>query len=343
MYEYKDIKRVHLEVSEVCNAACPMCARVSNGGAKYSSLLKNSTLDLEHFKMVFDEDFVKQLEHINFCGTLGDPITSKDLFEQIDYLLKINSSLKINIDTNGGIRNSTWWESLGKLSKDSQCITVAFSIDGLEDTNHLYRRNVQWNRLISNAKSYISAGGFARWQFIRFNHNEHQVDQAKQMAKELGFKSFIYKDTNRFLKQPDGLYNYPVRNIGDSRETVQYYLQPTSDFKPVESIQKDLDNSCISCKVQSMNEIYIGARGEIFPCCYLYTDYFKFPDRYKHVIETVETLLVTNNRSIKDILNSDVFKKIEQSWNLSSIDEGKLKRCSEVCGINNQVIVKTGF
>lgn len=33
MYDYKDIKVVHLEVTDKCNASCPMCARNKNGGA----------------------------------------------------------------------------------------------------------------------------------------------------------------------------------------------------------------------------------------------------------------------------------------------------------------------
>ena len=39
--------------------------------------------------------------------------------------------------TNGGARSKQWWTDLGKLTKGKMRVT--FGIDGLEDTNHLYR------------------------------------------------------------------------------------------------------------------------------------------------------------------------------------------------------------
>ena len=56
---------------------------------------------------------------------------------------------------------------------------VIFAIDGLEDTNHLYRVNTNFNKIMENAKAFINAGGIARWDFIAFAHNEHQIEEAK--------------------------------------------------------------------------------------------------------------------------------------------------------------------
>ena len=33
MYRYDDIRTVHLEITQRCQAACPMCDRNMNGGA----------------------------------------------------------------------------------------------------------------------------------------------------------------------------------------------------------------------------------------------------------------------------------------------------------------------
>ena len=30
----------------------------------------------------------------------------------------------------------------------------------------------------------------AEWQMLVFKHNQHQIDEAKQMAKEIGFNKF---------------------------------------------------------------------------------------------------------------------------------------------------------
>ena len=57
---------------------------------------------------------------------------------------------------------------------------IIFGIDGLEDTNHIYRKNVKWKKLEENIKIYIKYGGTASWQFIVFEHNKHQENIAKQ-------------------------------------------------------------------------------------------------------------------------------------------------------------------
>ena len=33
MYKLEDIKQIHLEITQKCQAACPMCDRNQNGGA----------------------------------------------------------------------------------------------------------------------------------------------------------------------------------------------------------------------------------------------------------------------------------------------------------------------
>ena len=76
-----------------------------------------------------------------------------------------------------------------------------FSIDGLEDTNHIYRRNVNWKKLMGNAQAYIDAGGVARWEYLIFKHNEHQLVLAEQTASAMGFDKFIPK---RALGVDDG-------------------------------------------------------------------------------------------------------------------------------------------
>ena len=56
-----------------------------------------------------------------------------------------------------------------------------------------------FNKIIENAKTFIDYGGNAVWQYIIFNHNIHQVEEAKHKAIELGFSSFTLKDSSRFL------------------------------------------------------------------------------------------------------------------------------------------------
>lgn len=46
---------------------------------------------------------------------------------------------------------------------------------------------------MTNAKAFIDAGGRAEWDYLIFKHNEHQVDEAKELSNKMGFHSFVPK------------------------------------------------------------------------------------------------------------------------------------------------------
>jgi hypothetical protein len=63
----------------------------------------------------------------------------------------------------------------------------------MEDTNHLYRRNVKWNKLMENALAFNSTGAKSVWEFLVFKHNEHQIADARSLAKKMKFTEFVPK------------------------------------------------------------------------------------------------------------------------------------------------------
>jgi MoaA/NifB/PqqE/SkfB family radical SAM enzyme len=84
MYKYSDIKTVHLEITEACNAACPMCARNINGGED-NPHLTGAELTLEDCKVIFPPEFIAQLDRMYMCGNFGDPVAAKDTLEVFNY------------------------------------------------------------------------------------------------------------------------------------------------------------------------------------------------------------------------------------------------------------------
>ena len=52
MYKYEDIKTIHLEVTQNCQANCPMCDRNQNGGA-INPHINLDELSLEDCKKIF--------------------------------------------------------------------------------------------------------------------------------------------------------------------------------------------------------------------------------------------------------------------------------------------------
>ena len=84
MYNYEDIRTKHLEITQKCQAACPMCDRNIHGG-KDNPNLGMHELYLDDIKEMMPPEFVQQLERIYMCGNFGDPIVAKDTLEVMQY------------------------------------------------------------------------------------------------------------------------------------------------------------------------------------------------------------------------------------------------------------------
>lgn len=306
MYNYKDIKTVHLEITERCNASCPMCARNINGGED-NPHLQNHELTLEDCKTIFTPDFIKQLDRMYMCGNFGDPVAASDTLEVFEYFRTNNSKMNLTMYTNGSAKRPEWWRQLARvLDKNAY---VVFSIDGLEDTNHLYRQNTVWSKIMENAEAFISAGGRARWDYIVFAHNEHQVERAEQLSREMKFEKFQYKKSARFFSNVSGVTkeahqasnrkglttllqaptNPKYRNsvldklkevVGKEEkikfipskkdEAIRNQTLQVFNLDPAKKskMELELDNSQIKCKVKEEKSLYISAEGVVQPCCW---------------------------------------------------------------------------
>ena len=163
MYRYQDIKTIHLEVTQNCQAACPMCDRNCNGEG-VNPHIKLDELTLEDCKRIFSPTFIAQLDTMYMCGNLGDPIVARDTLEIFRYFRKHNSQMWLSMNTNAGARDETWWANLAEIF--GRMGSVIFSVDGLSDTNHLYRQGVVWNNVERSMDAFIEAGGRARWDFL---------------------------------------------------------------------------------------------------------------------------------------------------------------------------------
>lgn len=192
-FDYKQINHLHIELTNRCNAACPMCMRFHQSSPLLRPDLELGEISFEQFKTWFKPELIKQQNLILFCGVHGDPCIAHDTLEIVEYIIESSPETVITFNTNGGMRNAEWWAKLGTLLKYNPDSSVTFSIDGLEDTNHIYRRNVKWDKLMTNVKSFISAGGRAYWDYLIFRHNEHQIEEARELAKDLGFVWFLPK------------------------------------------------------------------------------------------------------------------------------------------------------
>jgi hypothetical protein len=258
-----------------------------------------------------------------------------ECLEIYEHLRQNNSDCKLELWTNGGARTTDFWSELATLG-----VEVLFHIDGLEDTNHLYRRNVKWDKLMANAQSYIQAGGKAGWRMFSFKHNQHQHEEAKALSKRLGFKNFFVDHTSRWKDYDyDGTFrdvnkiavdDYYIEKPIDAISKNTHTLKLSKKIEPNEKINDFATKkiSCFSCSNNNF-EIYLMASGYVTPCCWIGDP--KTHESQK-LVEDYDKINL-NKSTLDEILNGHFFRKLEAGINGSNTDV-RLNACYTCCGVN---------
>lgn len=324
------LNTINLEFTNYCNAACPMCSRFKSDGSLYKEKVNQNHNTLDVLQKRIPEKIIKQLKDFYSVGTYGDPVMNPECLAIYRWVRSLNNKCKLSFHSNGGARNEKFWKEVAELE-----IQVVFGIDGLEDTNHLYRRNVKWDSLMRNVRSFIGAGGKAIWTFIVFKHNQHQVDEARQLSERLGFKKFhtMFSDrwhsSNWITGETMDVDKWPVDDYHLEKPTSQekkFYHDATVGV--YEEEQFDLDKKVV-CKMASNNtyEVYIRANGDVQPCCML-GDLDVHEAR--RLIKDPKSVNI-NHTDLVDILDGEFFKLLDKGINQGSAE--RLKNCFYTCGV----------
>ena len=333
MFDDQRPYRFHIELTDKCNAGCPLCPRTDplNRSRANPAMVRNIELTLADFEAHFTDAFCRQVEEVALSGNLGDPLAASQCLEICEYL--IERDVQIVISTNGGLRSTTWWERLGNaFARNGSC--VQFHIDGLRDTNPLYRVNTDFDKILANASAFIATGARAEWHYILFRHNEHQVREARDLAYETGFAQFVVIDSVRFgsrqsfrYQMPDGSY----RELEPATLTgVDFEGTPTGTGSgaPTKSNGGTSGEIFIDCKAKGANRPFITADGGVSPCCWTATSLEEDAvyraanlDRRRHNIHA---------RPLAEILANEPFATIFDAAWLT----GGNATCRKKCGDN---------
>ena len=360
-FDFDAIDEYQIEVTTYCNAACPQCPRNNNGSGI------NPYLTLEHLPRsvidrAFDAELCNRLRQVFFCGSYGDPIMHPEFLDILRDFRRKCPTLWLYLHTNGGVHSTEYWQEMAKIIGGYG--QVDFNIDGLGSTNQLYRRNTDFHKIINNATAFISAGGRAVWNFIVFEHNQDQVDQAKELSEKIGFREFKHRATGRFLnhKTMDAFDQWPVQS---RQGQVEYVLTPTTlkqyKNKSIEilpnlksqysNIDEYFANTEICCDSLTGRKVAINASGLVLPCNMLnhnLTD-ARFRDQSvlpcSHDLSTVDGKnqvqefvdrhgrdnLNIHHRSLKQIFNNSFWSDLVASWKYNTFPE-RLFECAMTCG-----------
>jgi hypothetical protein len=270
-------------------------------------ILNKTYLDLDTIKERFQKEMFPNIKIINFCGSVDEPCSHPQFHEIIKHFADWNCH--INIATNGSLRTTKWWTELADILPSNH--KVVWGIDGSDELSEVYREGSSFKKVEQNYRAFIAAGGKANWQFISFEHNEHQLEEAREKAKQEGFKEFKTIISHR--KDTGGVKHKKVETQ---------------------------ESNCISCKYANQKRIFVNHMGNVIPCCHLNAKMLEYPvsrkhkDKFEDILEQQDYMSDINltNVSVDQAINGKVWTDIKESWT----SDNRIPRCEQVCKENKR-------
>ena len=305
MWEMDTIEWLDIELTSFCNIECKGCFRVISKHA--DKILNKEYIDIDTIRERFQKSMFPSIKIINFCGSVDEPTSHPQFFDIIRHFADWGAH--INIATNGSLRTTKWWTELAGILPSSHAVT--WGIDGSDELSEVYRQGSNFTKVEQNYRAFNAAGGRSNWQFIVFEHNEHQLEEAKQKASDEGFKNF--------------------------KTIISHRKDTKGDVKAAKT--EKIDNApeipYVSCKYGNQKRIFINHMGNVIPCCHLNSKMMEYSVS-ENIKDDFETLLVDNDYkntinlnkvSIEEAIQSNVWNGIIDSWD----SDNPLPRCMQVC------------
>lgn len=345
-FKINDIGRMQIELTNYCNANCPMCDRYeidfqAKDGRNIT--LNDKFIPLSTIEKAFGSYQWDSLDSVHFCGCIDEPTIHPEMIDVTKFFLSLNDRLKVTIATNGGTRNENFWAELGHLSKsNNNRIVTAFSIDGLDTNNHLYRRNVSWSKLEKNFRAYIKNGGYAIWKCIIFPYNIHILDQIRDVSIMEGFENFILIKTGRSIVDSTDDGNELLMFFDDRNVIPEWYQnEDPSNIRGTDMIEiqnKKIENKCVRCAAMpdSMDNrfhptkanIYVDYKGQVIPCCWVGNPFDLITMQQRALRERGITPLTHNisHHGLQDIIDGPFWQFIYDEFEKTEICVNKCRK-----------------
>ncbi|MFQ5559247.1 MAG: radical SAM/SPASM domain-containing protein [Nitrospinota bacterium] len=277
--------KLTIDPCNFCNLSCRLCP-VGTG----SKLREQSKMSFETFKKIIDE-CGKYLYWIDLFDW-GEPLLNKDIFKMIRYARKFRAM--ITVSSNLNVLDDQCAENLIRSGLDK----IVVSLDGTsQETVEKYQKGSDYTRVIRNMKKLISLRGDAKhpciqWNFLVHSYNEHEVQKAGSMAKELGV---------------DYLFTGPLRcSMGeevllDTRaqfENVKDWIPSKGSYSLYNIEKKEKNRIKKECNIPWF-EAVIHPDGSVSPCCAVW------PQRYDYGH--------MKNSSFGNVWNGRLYKEARKS------------------------------
>jgi MoaA/NifB/PqqE/SkfB family radical SAM enzyme len=341
-------KRIQFEISSMCNALCLGCVRTDSSNFNHSKITipNKKMISLDTFKKVVSSSIMKNIDEIEFCGSIDEPLMHPNFIDMIRSAADINPNIKMVIHTNGSLRSTRDWEILASILQRFNKHQVLFSLDGLESTHSIYRQNTDFNTILKNAQAFISSGGYAVWQFLVFPWNKHQINMAKILSEEYKFSEFHLRH-DRSISTELGLKQIFIRKRNNKITEIS---QSSTVDEMIKSFN-NVDDLKINCNNKNKGMYFVNYDSRLWPCCFISNGFlspskekvdFLYDRLYKIYGEDFNDL---TKKSVEEILESDFYKNdLVESWsNPVGLEKcAKITRCAETCNIKTQKEIPIG-
>lgn len=202
--------KVTIDPGNFCNLRCPGC----HTGIKHSEMIKPAFLSYEHYKTIFSR--LKKHTLSVALYNWGEPFLNKQLFSMIEHTTASGVGSTIHSNFN------VFSEQMAEDCVKSGLTHIYLSIDGAtQDAYSAYRVRgnldqvlVHLNMLLDTKKRLGSKYPILTWKFLEFEHNRHEVETARKMARKMGVDAFetfvatpklmdIYDEAEAYRKNPE--------------------------------------------------------------------------------------------------------------------------------------------
>ncbi|MCO5237298.1 MAG: SPASM domain-containing protein [Chitinophagaceae bacterium] len=268
---------VSFEPTTSCNLRCPECPSGQRSFTRATGMLKK-----DFFIQTIDE-IHKELLYLIFYFQ-GEPYLNPVFLDMVRYAA--DKKIYTATSTNAHYLNDT----NARKTVESGLDRLIISIDGTtQDVYQQYRRGGRLDKVIAGARNIVkwkkelkSKTPFVIFQFLVVKPNEHQIDEVKRLAKEVGVNDVWFKTAQVY-----DYLNDPNHLIPDNEKFSRYKKDNTGAYK----IKNKLHNHC--WKLWHANVITWD--GMIVPCC--------FDKDAKHLLGNL------SKQSFKEIWHNNNYKR----------------------------------
>ncbi len=185
-----------IESTNICNLECPFCLDRDRSQFNQDGMRGFGRMKAPFFKQIVDQ-LAPYAFNVNMYGS-GEPLLFPEAYEMMRYAADKN--IGVRISSNLSMRDFT--DEQAEKIIDSGIEHLIISCHGAsQETYEKYMIGGNFERVTNNMRKLVAARKrlgrklpFMDWQFLIFRHNQHELDKARAMAKEVGidFLRLIY-------------------------------------------------------------------------------------------------------------------------------------------------------